>query len=111
MKSVTRIVCGLALCLFALQAQAADSYKFQLWNKSTKYNVTGFQTYEDGKWSTWSGVALAPGEDQTMDWQSNSGNCTVPFKIMYAEYQTEQYSVDWCKVKNIYVTDSNVTYD
>jgi hypothetical protein len=41
----------------------------------------------------------------------HTGKCTVPFRIMYEEIKTEQYSVDWCKVKNIYVTDDNVTYD
>jgi hypothetical protein len=28
-----------------------------------------------------------------------------------AEVQTEQYKVDWCKVKNIIVTDDDVTYN
>jgi hypothetical protein len=91
-------------------ATAAD-YKFHLYNKTTKYTIKGFQTYENEKWSTWTGVALAPGEDQNMNWGANEGSCTVPFRIVYEEIQTEQYSVDWCKVKNIYVTDDNVTYD
>jgi hypothetical protein len=91
-------------------AHAAD-YKFHLWNKTSKYKITGFQTYENEKWSTWSNVTLEPGEDKDMNWGANEGACTVPFKIDYETIQTEQYSVDWCKVKNIYVTDDNVTYD
>ena len=35
----------------------AESYKFTLYNHS-KYAITGFQTLENGKWSTWSGVSV-----------------------------------------------------
>jgi hypothetical protein len=101
-----------ALSLVALASSAlADSYKFRLINKTTQYTITGFQTYENGAWSTWSGVNLAPGEEQDMDWGSNEGKCVVPFRVIYAEIQTEQYQVDWCKVKNIMVSDTDVTYN
>lgn len=88
----------------------ADSYKFQLHNES-KYAITGFQTYEDGKWSTWSGVDVAPGETQTMDWNSDSGDCEVPFRIIYKDVETEQYTVNWCKISNIRVHNDSVTAD
>ena len=88
----------------------ADSYKFKLHNNS-QYAITGFQTYEDGKWSTWSGVDVAPGETQVMDWQSDEGDCVVPFRIIYKEIETEQYKVDWCKIHNIRVHDDSVTAD
>jgi hypothetical protein len=103
------------LCLGLISAflagpALADSYKFKLQNDS-QYAITGFQTYEDGKWSTWSGVDVPPGETQTMDWQSNEGDCVVPFRIIYKDVETEQYKVDWCKIRNIRVHDDSVTAD
>ena len=88
----------------------ASSYKFELHNES-KYAITGFQTFEDGKWSTWSGVGVDPGETQSMDWQSSAGDCVVPFRIIYKDVETEQYKVDWCKIGNIRVHDDSVTAD
>ena len=88
----------------------ADSYKFQMHNES-KYAITGFETYEDGKWSTWSGVNIAPGETLGMDWKSDAGDCNVPFRIIYKDVETEQYTVDWCKIGNIRVHDDKVTAD
>jgi hypothetical protein len=88
----------------------AGSYKFQLHNES-KYAISGFQTFEDGKWSTWSGVNIPPGETQGMDWQSSAGDCNVPFRIIYKDIETEQYTVDWCKIGNIRVHDDSVTAD
>jgi hypothetical protein len=88
----------------------AESYKFSLHNES-KYEITGFQTYEDGKWSTWSGVGVAPGDTQDMDWNSSEGDCVVPFRIIYKDVETEQYKVDWCKISNIRVHNDSVTAD
>lgn len=104
---------GLALALsgcLAATAAFAESYKFKLHNKS-KYEITGFQTYEDGKWSTWSGVHVPPGSSLNMDWQSSEGDCVVPFRIIYKDIETEQYKVDWCKISSITVSDDNVTAD
>ena len=111
MQHLSRLFLGLSLALLFLQPGSAADYKFHLYNNTTKYTIKGFQTYENDTWSTWSNVVLAPGEDQNMNWGANEGKCTVPFRIVYEDIQTEQYSVDWCKVKNIYVTDDNVTYD
>jgi hypothetical protein len=88
----------------------AGSYKFTMSNES-KYAITGFQTFEDGKWSTWSGVDVPPGASQVMDWNSSAGDCKVPFRIMYKDVETEQYSVDWCKISTIRVHDDSVTAD
>ena len=88
----------------------AASYKFQLHNES-KYAITGFQTYEDGKWSTWGGVDVGPGETQTMDWNSSEGDCNVPFRIIYKDVETEQYTVNWCNIGNIRVHNDSVTAD
>jgi hypothetical protein len=88
----------------------AGSYKFMLYNQS-QYAISGFQTFEDGKWSTWSGVKIAPGDSLSMDWQSAEGDCSVPFRIIYKDVETEQYTVDWCKISNIRVHDDSVTAD
>ena len=76
-------------------AALAESYKFLLQNE-LEYEITGFQTYEDDKWSTWSGVSVPAGETQTMDWNLSEGDCTVPFRIIYKDIQTGQYEVNWC---------------
>ncbi len=100
---------GIIGALFVTPVWAA-SYKFTLHNES-KYAITGFQTYEDSKWSTWSGVDIPPGESLLMDWNSSAGDCNVPFRIMYKDVETEQYTVDWCKIGNIRVHDDSVTAD
>ena len=111
MAAAARLLSGVFLGLLLPVLAHADDYKFRLYNNTTKYKITGFQTYENEKWSTWSNATLDPGEDKEMVWGANEGACTVPFRIIYESIQTEQYSVNWCKVKNIYVTDDNVTYD
>jgi hypothetical protein len=104
----------LSLALFGAAAAAipahAESYKFTLHNES-KYAIEGFETFEDGKWSTWKGVEVGVGESQLMDWNSSEGECKVPFRIIYKDVETEQYSVDWCKISNIRVHDDSVTAD
>jgi hypothetical protein len=88
MFTLKRLCVALSLVAFASSA-FADSYKFHLANKTTKYTITGFQTYENGSWSTWSGVSLAPGDEQDMDWGSSEGKCVVPFRVVYAEIQSD----------------------
>lgn len=100
------LACGIA----ASSPASAASYKFTMHNNS-KYAITGFQTLENGTWSTWSGVDIGPGEEQVMDWNSNEGDCTVPFRIIYKDVETEQYSVDWCKISNVRVHNDSVTVD
>ena len=112
MKIFPRVaVAALSLSLLATAAFAAETYKFKIINNTTKYTITGFQTYEKGQWDNWNNVTLAPGETLDMDWGSNEGSCVVPFRVLYADVQTEQYQVDWCKVHNIIVTDTSVTYN
>ena len=102
---------SLLLCLaLSVSPAFAASYKFTLHNES-KYPITGFETFEDGKWSTWSGVGVGPGESQTMDWNSSEGDCVVPFRIIYKDVETEQYKVDWCAITNIRVHNDSVTAD
>jgi len=108
---IPRFIASLGLLgLLAATPAFADSYKFTLHNES-KYPIIGFQTYEDGKWSTWSGVDVDAGESQVMDWQSDAGDCVVPFRIMYKDVETEEYKVNWCKISNIRVHNDSVTAD
>jgi hypothetical protein len=109
MRNVVLILVGLIATASADMASAA-SYKFQLHNDS-EYEVTGFQTYEDGEWSTWSNVHAAPGETQTMDWNTDKGDCVVPFRIIYKDVETEQYKVNWCEISHIRIHDDKVTAD
>jgi len=92
------LLCGGLMGALAAGPAIADSYKFTLYNHS-KYAIEGFQTFEKGKWDTWDNVSVDQDEHQTMDWNSNEGNCVVPFRIIYEEVKTEQYKVDWCKIK------------
>jgi len=98
------VLLGWGLSLPAL----ADSYKFNLQNNS-KYEIIGFETFEDSKWSKWTGVSVKPGETQVMNWNSDAGDCEVPFRIIYKDVETEQYTVDWCKISNVEVQDDKVT--
>ena len=108
---LSRLIPSVALlgCFVATPA-LAESYKFTLHNES-KYAIEGFETFEDGKWSKWTGVEVGPGESQGMDWKSSEGDCKVPFRIIYKTVETEQYIVDWCKISNVRVHDDSVTAD
>jgi hypothetical protein len=46
-----------------------------------------------------------------MDWNTDKGDCNVPFKIIYKDIETEQYTVDWCKISHIRVNNDDVTAD
>ena len=102
-------ILGLAGALTIAPA-LADSYKFTMHNES-QYAIAGFETFEGGTWSKWTGVSVAPGESQSMDWNTDAGDCVVPFRIIYKDVETEQYKVDWCKISNIRVHDDSVTAD
>jgi hypothetical protein len=104
------LLCAGLIGTLAAGPAVAESYKFTLYNHS-KYAIEGFQTYENGKWDSWKNVGVDQDEHQVMDWNSNEGNCVVPFRIIYAEVETEQYKVDWCKIKNIHVYNDRVTAD
>ena len=106
---VALVFSGAGLTL-SLPASAAETYKFTLHNNS-QYAISGFQTYENKTWTSWTGVKAGPGQEIDMDWNTDSGECKVPFRILYRDVETEQYTVDWCKISNIYVSDDKVTAD
>ena len=105
-------VAGLTVAT-SLPAAAGDTYKFNLHNKSSQYVINGFRTYENGKWSkNWIDFTLKPGESAEMDWGSDDdGTCVVPFRVSWVGYEAEKFSVDWCKVSNIYMKDEGFAWD
>ena len=112
MRSFAFLAILAALTGTAVSAQAADTYKFNLHNKSSDYVINGFRTYENGAWSkNWIDFKLKPGESAEMDWGSDEGNCVVPFKVDWVGYESEKFSVDWRKVKNIYMKDQGFSFD
>lgn len=113
MRSLYTILIAALLGLAAIpSAMAGDSYKFNLHNKSSDYTIIGFYTYESGKWSkNWIDFTLKPGEEAEMDWGSDEGNCVVPFKVDWKGYEAEKFSVDFCKVHNLYMKDSGFRFD
>jgi hypothetical protein len=107
----SRLLTSLGLLgALAITPALAGSYKFTMHNES-QYAISGFETFEDGKWSKWTGVDIPPGQEIGMDWQSDKGDCNVPFRIIYKDIETEQYTVDWCKISHIRVKDDKVTAD
>lgn len=93
-------------------ATAAETYKFNLHNKSTQYVINGFRTFEGGQWSkNWIDFTLKPGESAEMDWGSSEGACVVPFRVGWVGYEAEQFKVDWCKLKNLYMKDEGFSFD
>ena len=100
----------------SMESVLMGDYDFGLYNRTSGWVLNGFYTKEDGKWSqNWLTVKLAPGKSFQMAWSSasNSGDCVVPFKTTWDDYdKAEVYNLDWCKgIKNIYLKDEAFTVD
>src|ERR1700745_1322770 len=50
MNIIFRLFLGLAAAMLVGKAGNAADYKFHLYNKTTKYTIKGFQTYENDEW-------------------------------------------------------------
>ncbi|WP_286134249.1 hypothetical protein [Methylobacterium sp. Leaf123] len=47
-----------------------------------------------------------------MDWNSDDGDCIVPFRVKWRDYGSEDFKLDWCKgVSNVYMKDKGFSYD
>lgn len=96
---------------------AMGDYDFDLYNRTSGWVLNGFYTKEDGKWSkNWLSTKLGVGKSVHMVWNSvsNSGDCVVPFKATWDDYdQAEIYNLDWCKkpISAIYLKDTTFTVD
>jgi hypothetical protein len=102
----------LAIAAFATPATASD-YAFKLHNRSDGWTISGFYTYQDGTWSSnWLDTNIESGQSVRMDWNSNAGNCVVPFRVRWVDYGSEDFKVDWCKgVSNIYMKNKGFSWD
>jgi hypothetical protein len=112
MGSIIRALLVVGALVPASQAVASD-YAFKLHNRSSDWTITGFYTLQDGNWSeNWLDGRINAGESVRMDWNSNAGNCVVPFRVRWADYGAEDFKIDWCKgVSNIYMKDKGFTWD
>lgn len=99
--------------LLTASAAAASDYAFTLHNRSSGWVISGFQTFQDGRWSrNWLDSRIRAGESVAMDWHSNEGSCVVPFRVQWVDYGSEEFRIDWCKgVSNIYMRDKGFSWD
>ncbi|MCY1644604.1 hypothetical protein [Methylorubrum sp. SL192] len=100
--------------LVALPSLAmASDYAFKLHNRAEGYSIAGFYTYQNGRWSrNWIGGSINPGQSASLDWNSNDGDCVVPFRVKWRDYGADDFKLDWCKgVSNVYMKDKGFTYD
>lgn len=102
------LAAAVALATPAMSAQS--DYPFTLYNNSTQYPITGFQTYENGRWVTWEFQGLAPGHSVVMNWPTNDGECSIQFRIFYSNYEPTTMTMDFCRYHSLIVTDSDVTW-
>lgn len=106
-----------ALVLFAwsfasLPAAAQSDYPFRLHNRSEGWTITSFQTFQEGGWSrNWLRGRIGAGESANMDWNSNAGDCTVRFRVTWADYGSEEFRADFCKLRNLYMLNDGFRWD
>ncbi|WP_176218620.1 hypothetical protein [Rhizobium rhizosphaerae] len=106
---------GLSVAITGLGGTGAlaSDYGFRLHNRAAGYTINGFYTYQDGRWSdNWLTGRVRPGQAVDMDWFSNDGNCTVPFRVSWDDYGADDFKLDWCKgVSNLYMKDKGFSWD
>jgi hypothetical protein len=106
----TALICASVTLAFTGQSYAG-SWKFNVINKSG-LKVLSFQTNEDGAWShNWLKENIAPGETFIMDFGTAEGECSVRTHITFNNDTYVDGDIDYCKVANIYVTESGITLD
>jgi len=91
----------------------ANDYAFRLHSHAEGYAVTGLYTYQSGRWY-WNriGGLINPGRSASLDWNSNDGDCVVPFRVKWRDYGSDDFKLDWCNgVSNVYMKDEGFTYD
>ena len=103
----------LAASLTPLQASAQSDFPFRLHNRSNGWTIAAFQTFQNGSWSSnWlDGLRIGPGENASMDWKSNAGDCTVRFRVSWVDYGAEEFRADFCKLRNLYMLNDGFRWD
>jgi hypothetical protein len=92
----------------------ADNYNFYLHNRANGWVISSFQTKQDGQWSkNWLRGRLSPGRNIPLIWDSQSGDCRVPFRVTWIDWGSQEFTMDWCKSNpsNIYMKDNGFTWD
>lgn len=96
------VMSGFGLAISAASAQS--DYPFKLHNRSQGWTISGFQTFQDGKWSqNWLNGSVKSGETASLDWNSNAGDCVLRFRVSWVDYDAQEFRTDFCKVKNLYM--------
>jgi hypothetical protein len=108
-----KLILAATLGLGLTGSAIASDYAFKLNNRSDGWTINGFYTLQNGQWSkNWLSTRVAAGRSVNLDWNSNAGNCRVPFRVSWADYGSEDFTIDWCKgVSNIYMNNKGFTYD
>ena len=114
MLSKLKYVLVTVVCLAGLPA-FADNYDFNLNNRANGWTINGFYTFQDGRWSkNWlQGSRVRPGQRMPMNWNSQSGDCVVPFRVSWVDFGSQDFTMNWCKNNptNIYMKDEGFTWD
>ena len=89
------------------------NYAFRPHNGAEYYAITDLCAYRNGRWSrNWIGGLINPGQSASLDWNSNDGDCVVPFRVKWRDYGSDDFKLDWCNgVSNVYMKDEGFTYD
>jgi len=99
----------------SLLPASAENYNFYLHNRSDGWVINGFYTFQDGRWSSnWlSGRRISPGRSIDLYWNSQSGSCSVPFRVSWVDWGTQDFSMDWCRnnPSNIYMLNEGFRWD
>ncbi len=93
---------------------AANDYNFYLHNRANGWTINGFYTFQNGRWSSnWLKNRISPGNSKPMLWNSDEGNCRVPFRVSWVDWGSQDFTIDWCKDNptNIYMKDKGFSWD
>ena len=107
-----RLAAIACLALLGTNASAGD-YAFRLNNNSSGWTINGFYTFQNGRWSkNWLTSRVSAGRGVNLDWNSDKGDCVVPFRVSWVDYGSEDFRLDWCKgVNNVYMKDNGFSWD
>ena len=106
------IIFGFFVMVMSGTPASATDYDFTLTNASSGYVITGFYTQENGRWSrNWLRGRVRAGQSVSMQWGSNDGDCSVPFRISWEGHPDETFNMDWCArtIRELRMLDSGFT--
>ena len=104
-----------AVVFFCLvNSVSAQNYNFYLHNRANGWVINGFYTYQDGRWSrNWLTSRIQPGRNVPLVWNSQQGDCRVPFRVSWVDFGAQDFTMDWCRNNptNIYMKDEGFSWD